>query len=291
MIQTDCPIVAGDSGGPVFDLDGQVIGINSRIGGGTDQNLHVPVDIFHAVLGPAGQRRGVGTTACPAATATQVKTAFRPVVAEASRCVVRVKCDGQDAALGTIVGPDGWILTKASELKGKIVCRLRDQRELEARIVGVSRAFDLAMLKVEADRAAGHSVGQAGSGRGPMGGHARAGARARWPSASSACPAAPIPPISGMMGVVLADGEGGALIESLMPQAPAEKAGLKAKDVLTHVDGKPVKNREEAVTAIKRIAWARRSKSRQTRRRDPGVLDRAGQSRQRRGPCAATCRT
>ena len=50
-----------------------------------------------------------------------------------------MKCDGTDAWLGTIVGPDGWVLTKASELKGRITCRLRDGRELDARNVGVHR--------------------------------------------------------------------------------------------------------------------------------------------------------
>ena len=45
-IQTDCPLIMGDSGGPVFDLDGKVIGINSKIGIATTSNIHVPVDSF-----------------------------------------------------------------------------------------------------------------------------------------------------------------------------------------------------------------------------------------------------
>ena len=46
VIQTDCSLVGGDSGGPLFDLDGNVIGIHSRIGAATDWNFHVPVDVY-----------------------------------------------------------------------------------------------------------------------------------------------------------------------------------------------------------------------------------------------------
>jgi serine protease Do len=45
-ITTDCTLVGGDSGGPLWDLEGRVIGINSRIGGSLSQNIHVPVDTY-----------------------------------------------------------------------------------------------------------------------------------------------------------------------------------------------------------------------------------------------------
>ncbi len=45
-IRTDCTLVGGDSGGPLFDLDGKVIGIHSRIGGNITDNVHVPVDTY-----------------------------------------------------------------------------------------------------------------------------------------------------------------------------------------------------------------------------------------------------
>lgn len=46
LVQTDCTLVGGDSGGPVFDMEGKVIGINSRIGANTAWNFHVPVSAF-----------------------------------------------------------------------------------------------------------------------------------------------------------------------------------------------------------------------------------------------------
>ena len=45
-LQTTGTIVGGDSGGPVYDLDGKVIGINSRIMFTVEANYSVPVDKF-----------------------------------------------------------------------------------------------------------------------------------------------------------------------------------------------------------------------------------------------------
>ncbi len=46
VIRTDCTIMGGDSGGPLFDLDGKVIGIHSRVNGNLTRNIHVPIDVF-----------------------------------------------------------------------------------------------------------------------------------------------------------------------------------------------------------------------------------------------------
>ena len=45
-ITTDCTLVGGDSGGPLFDMDGRVIGINSRIGRFLTANMHVPITAY-----------------------------------------------------------------------------------------------------------------------------------------------------------------------------------------------------------------------------------------------------
>src|SRR5947208_3412487 len=80
----------------------------------------------------------------------QIVQLFRDVVAEPSQCTVRVLAGGKEAALGTILSADGWILTKHSELKGKLTCKLPDGAECDAELVGFDVPFDLAVLKIEA---------------------------------------------------------------------------------------------------------------------------------------------
>jgi serine protease Do len=45
-IGTDCAIVGGDSGGPLLDTDGRVIGIHSRISNEIIENFDVPIDTY-----------------------------------------------------------------------------------------------------------------------------------------------------------------------------------------------------------------------------------------------------
>ena len=46
FVTTDCAVVGGDSGGPLFDIKGEVIGIHSNIGSTLTENRHVPIDVF-----------------------------------------------------------------------------------------------------------------------------------------------------------------------------------------------------------------------------------------------------
>ncbi|HBV63269.1 MAG TPA: serine protease [Rhodopirellula sp.] len=45
-LRTDCALIGGDSGGPLFDLSGNLIAIHSRIGNDVEENLHIPIDNY-----------------------------------------------------------------------------------------------------------------------------------------------------------------------------------------------------------------------------------------------------
>jgi serine protease Do len=46
VIRTDCTLVSGDSGGPLFDMHGRVIGIHSRISESPAANFHAPISSY-----------------------------------------------------------------------------------------------------------------------------------------------------------------------------------------------------------------------------------------------------
>lgn len=43
---TDCALIGGDSGGPLFNLAGELIAVHSRIGNDVADNLHVPINHY-----------------------------------------------------------------------------------------------------------------------------------------------------------------------------------------------------------------------------------------------------
>jgi len=179
----------------------------------------------------------------------KVLAAYRQVVAKPSESTVRVRCDGKDAAYGTIIQADGYILTKASELKAPIVCKLKDGRDLDAKIVGVQEKYDLAMLKVNASDL--KPIDWRKSTEAQLGAFVASPGLSENPVAVGVVSVATregyngfVPdPKSGFLGVQMAKSETDpAVIEDVLPNTAAEKAGLKKGDVILSIEGAKIKD-------------------------------------------------
>lgn len=46
VLVSDCALIGGDSGGPLFNMAGKLIAVHSRIGNRVSENLHVPIDHY-----------------------------------------------------------------------------------------------------------------------------------------------------------------------------------------------------------------------------------------------------
>src|SRR5687768_10637427 len=98
-----------------------------------------PVLVIIAVAAPSyAQRKGGGggdRTPAPTKANPAFLALFKPAVEVSSRSTVRILVDGKDAALGTVVSEDGYVITKASEVKGgKLSVKTRDGRDLDAQV-------------------------------------------------------------------------------------------------------------------------------------------------------------
>lgn len=183
-------------------------------------------------------------------TGSRTLAAFRPVVADARKATVRVYVDGEPAALGVVVSEDGFVLSKATQLRGEMTVRMPDGREAAARTIGIDGSSDLALLKVDAtgltpaewaddEPAVGSWLASVGDRSSPVGVGVVSVAGRR------------INPQRGVLGIELGEAAVGAAVVQVFPGSGAAEAGLEVGDVITAVAGTTVANPQSLVTRLK----------------------------------------
>ena len=158
VLQSTCRLARGDSGGPLFDLDGTVVGIHRQIRIGAAQNYHTSAV---SVLGHWKQLVAGGVIEGRPTEAKRLEIERHHKIRHAtSHAVVQVYCGKQATILGTVIDQKGLIVTKASELTAPITVVFGNTR-VAATIVGTDPATDLALLEAKADWASSLSLGRA----------------------------------------------------------------------------------------------------------------------------------
>jgi len=179
----------------------------------------------------------------------QVKEAFREVVHDARLSTVRVLCDDLQVALGAIVDPRGYVLTKDSELHGKIQCLLMDGRRLKAQMVARRPDFDLALLKILGPGLPAVEWSDSAPGVGAWLATTGLIVDAKAIGVISTPPRV-IPSPRAALGVTLEASNAGPRITNVISGSGAAKASLRRGDVILDVDGRAMTTPNSVTKAV-----------------------------------------
>lgn len=158
FLTTDCTLIGGDSGGPLFDLNGKIVGINSSIGVSLTNNNHAGVDGFkedwdRIKIGEAWGKLSMNPLANPEMPVIGIGFGIRRGVVGVP--VESVVPKSPSAAAGVRVGDviqsiDGTRISDANKLLQVLAKRqpgdqvklgvLRDRKSLEMDVTLASRA-------------------------------------------------------------------------------------------------------------------------------------------------------
>lgn len=179
---------------------------------------------------------------------SKVKEAFREVVSTSRTYTVRVYADAEQVALGVVVDPDGWILTKASELEGTLTVKLADGRRFPAEVIANRGDLDLAMLRIDATDlpAARWATGDVPE----IGNWLATPGPDMTPAAIGIVSGAPrrVRSLRAVLGVILEDND--ARVVTVLEGSGAARAGIKPQDLILQVNGKEIDSRAKLVFTI-----------------------------------------
>ncbi|MEQ9330782.1 DegQ family serine endoprotease [Thalassobaculum sp.] len=246
FIQTDAAINRGNSGGPLFNMDGQVVGVNSAIlspnGGSVGVGFAIPSDTVRTVI---AQLRESGRVE-----RGWLGVSVQPVTPEIADAIGLADNRG---ALVAQVMPDG---PAEGRLQSGDVIRSVDGKPVESmrelpKLIAASRIGEPARIGIVRDGKSmdvAVDIGRREQKTASAADHLR-------PERTAAL---------GRLGVTVApvtdevrsslgleDSVEGAVVTSLKPDGAAAKAGLVAGDVIEKIDGRAVKAPSDLEAAVR----------------------------------------
>ncbi len=263
FIQIDAPINKGNSGGPAFDMNGNVIGVNTAIfspsGGSVGIGFDIPASTAKLVVAQLKEKGAV--------TRGWLGVQVQPVTSDIADSL------GLKEARGAIVdqSQEGSPAAKAGIEAGDVITAvngtaIKDSRDLARTVAGLapgtsvkldvfrkgdSKTVTLALGELPNERQA-QANGNADEGR-------------RQPGAGTPRLGLSLAPAGDVQGA----GQNGVVVTDVDPQGPAAQRGIRTGDVIVNVGGKAVGNVGEVRSELAQAKSAgKRSVLLQVRRAD-----------------------
>jgi serine protease Do len=237
-MQIDAPINRGNSGGPTFDLNGDVVGINTAIFSPTGGSVGIGFDIPASVAAPViAQLKSTGSV-----TRAQIGVSVQSVTSEiadslgmktAEGAVVDEAQSGSPAAkagieTGDVIRSVNDTAVKSADDLARKISAMTPGTQVTVNVLrnGEQKALTLTLGKMPEERRAQAETGNEKPRPAPLGELGLAVAPAR------------------------ASGQAGVLVTDVDPERPAGENGIKPGDIIRSVDGKPVASDADVFGAV-----------------------------------------
>lgn len=254
VIRTSCTLTVGDSGGPLLNSSGRLIGIHRQIGVGAESNLHAALVIAKPELAKAGWQSNPATATSSLVDVDQLQATVNVVNVLRSR-TMEVRSDGSTnkSIRGTLVAPD-LLVTKLSELPDaeSFDCISLDGQARQGRLQNSERALDLAVIRLSSPIA----VTIASSPSPPK----LSEGLLVFAADENQLPTCGVvsfvnhqePPLSGRLGARFTSDSGRLVnVAEVLPNGTAALAGFAVGDELLSVEGQEVRSLDEIAAALK----------------------------------------
>jgi serine protease Do len=242
FIQIDAPVNKGNSGGPTFDVDGNVIGVNTAIfspsGGSVGIAFAIPADTVKTVIGQLKDKGSV--------TRGWIGVQIQPVTDDMAEGLGLTKAEGALVAEPQEGGPAAKAGIKAGDVITAVDGRpVKDARDLAKRIGAMAPGSS---VKLDVFRKGSHQTLTFVLGELPKD---QKQARAKAEEHEQSGTELPrlgltLAPAGGVAGA----GSDGVVVTAVDPDGPAATHGFKSGDVILEVAGKAVSSPADVRQAL-----------------------------------------